>query len=139
MGKFSGADLKKMKKRPDNKPPIIMEKILQFLLPADDTDSLLGDYEELYIEYAETKGLFMAITWYFIQIIKAIPTFLTEIIYWNCGVTARLLQAQSGTRERGQGFHYNQPRTFLAAPSSCVVGFPHAERDESAHPRSNSG
>ena len=63
------------------KPPKILEWILERFLPRDEAYEKLGDFEEAYCEILEDRGRINAAAWYLIQIIKAIPSFVSNSYY----------------------------------------------------------
>ena len=71
-----------MKHRKDAPPPL-GEKMLSFFLPKGESESVAGDYEELYLEIAQSQGNFRASLWYWIQIVKSIWAGITVHIWWS--------------------------------------------------------
>ncbi|MFC1725593.1 ABC transporter permease [candidate division KSB1 bacterium] len=61
-------------------PPRLIEQILGLLLIEEEK---LGDYSEDYRIFADSKGKFIALLWYCLQIIFAVPAFIENIIYWK--------------------------------------------------------
>ncbi len=59
------------------------EKILKIFLPKGESESVAGDYEELYAEIAQTRGKSRASAWYWIQIVKSIWAGITVYIWWS--------------------------------------------------------
>lgn len=64
-------------------PPKIAEWILNVLLPDQEWKTPLGDFEELYNEIADKRGVFRARSWFWWQIIKLIPAKIFNDIYWS--------------------------------------------------------
>ena len=64
-------------------PPAVGEKILKFFLPSDDSISIAGDYEELFLEILQTKGKVRAHLWYWIQILKSIWGGISVQFNWS--------------------------------------------------------
>ena len=64
----------------DNKrrPPKILEWTLERFLQTEEVYEKLGDFEEAYREFFMDRGRFPAAAWYIIQIIKAVPSFLSN-------------------------------------------------------------
>jgi putative ABC transport system permease protein len=58
------------------KPPRILEWILERCLRQEEVYEKLGDFEEAYREWHQDRGRFSASALYFIQIIKAVPSFV---------------------------------------------------------------
>jgi putative ABC transport system permease protein len=64
-------------------PPLLGEKILKIFLPKGESLSVAGDYEELYTEIVQSRGKFMAFTWYWTQIVKSIWAGFTVYVWWS--------------------------------------------------------
>jgi ABC-type antimicrobial peptide transport system permease subunit len=64
-------------------PPWIGEKILKTFLPKGESESVAGDYEELYTEIAQTQGKIKANAWYWAQIVKSIWAGITVHVWWS--------------------------------------------------------
>ncbi|UCE41050.1 MAG: ABC transporter permease [Candidatus Aminicenantes bacterium] len=64
-------------------PPKLGEKLLKFFLPKGESESVAGDYEELYTEISQTRGKSRAYVWYWGQIIKSIWTGITVYVWWS--------------------------------------------------------
>ena len=45
--------------------------------------SALGDFEEIFFDIAEEYGIFRARLWLWKQILRSIPSFISESLYWN--------------------------------------------------------
>jgi hypothetical protein len=64
-------------------PPSVGEKILKLFLPEGESESVAGDYEELYAEIARTRGKSRAHAWYWLQIMKSIWAGITVSLWWR--------------------------------------------------------
>jgi len=64
-------------------PPLFGEKLLMLFLPKGESESVAGDYEELYKEIAQTRGKSRANAWYWIQIMKSIWAGITVHVWWS--------------------------------------------------------
>jgi ABC-type antimicrobial peptide transport system permease subunit len=64
-------------------PPSVGEKILKIFLPKGESESVAGDYEELYTEIIQTRGKSRAYAWYWVQILKSIWASITFYLWWS--------------------------------------------------------
>jgi len=64
-------------------PPRIGERLFRLLLPEEEEYMLLGDYEELYKDLAQRRGLLIADLWYWIQIVAVIPSTIWNSTKWS--------------------------------------------------------
>ncbi|MFC1564708.1 ABC transporter permease [candidate division KSB1 bacterium] len=46
-------------------------------------ESLLGDFDEIYQFISDKNGLFKARSWYWLQVFKALPHFISTSLYWR--------------------------------------------------------
>jgi putative ABC transport system permease protein len=56
--------------------PALGEKLLSFLLPYDKQDILIGDFIEMFIKKAQSKGRGVALFWFWTQVFASIPAFI---------------------------------------------------------------
>ena len=66
-----------------NNPPKLAEWLLYHILEANERDHIIGDFGEFYSEFKHESGMFWANSWYWMQIIKSIPHFIRNSIYWR--------------------------------------------------------
>ncbi len=64
-------------------PPKILVYVLERIILPQDRESLPGDFEEMYHYVADESGVIRAFCWYLFQIIKLIPSFITNSILWS--------------------------------------------------------
>lgn len=65
------------------RPNVIGRWIIHTFIPEHIGSSGIGDYEELYKKIIEKKGFIRANLWFWRQIFKSIPLFITESIIWS--------------------------------------------------------
>jgi putative ABC transport system permease protein len=71
-----------MKNKRDT-PPLLATKMLKIFLPKGESESIAGDYEELYTEISQSRGKSKAYAWYWIQITKSIWAGITVYVWWS--------------------------------------------------------
>jgi len=59
------------------------EKILKYVMPGDEAESIAGDYEIIFQELVEKKSLIYARFWYWWQIIKTVGRTLYVSVFWS--------------------------------------------------------
>jgi putative ABC transport system permease protein len=64
-------------------PPRIAGWLIRLMFPDGGEFSILGDMTETFRSLAGEKGLFWARTWFWIQCLKAFPSFLIDGLYWR--------------------------------------------------------
>jgi putative ABC transport system permease protein len=64
-------------------PPRIAEEILKHLYSDSGDFTHLGDFDEIFQRIISDKGRGRAILWYWTQIIRSLPGFITNKLYWS--------------------------------------------------------
>lgn len=65
------------------KPPILAHCILKWILPPEDKEYLLGDFEEVFLNKAERRGRIYAGWWYWGLVCVNLPGFFKHFLYWR--------------------------------------------------------
>ena len=103
-----------------NSSPRIAEKILRSILPYDEREALLGDFEEIYRNLLKKRGGLIAHLWYWIQIIRLFPSFLKDCIYWRSEMIKNWLKIALRNIRRHKGYSFIT--TFgLAIGMACFI------------------
>lgn len=69
--------------RPPSPPPGDAERLLKFLHSDRGRFTHLGDFEEVYRDIQTRHGVFRAGMWYRLQVLKSVPGFITNRLYWS--------------------------------------------------------
>ncbi|MFC1556236.1 ABC transporter permease, partial [candidate division KSB1 bacterium] len=64
-------------------PPRILECLLNYLVHPRYFESLPGDFEEIYIRINHERGKIPALGWYIFQIMKLLPAFIIDSLFWS--------------------------------------------------------
>jgi putative ABC transport system permease protein len=70
-----------MKKK--DMPPPLAQWLLARMTRADERDSIISDFAEIYAETEKDKGMNSARRWYWLQVFKSIPMFLRIQLSWS--------------------------------------------------------
>jgi ABC-type antimicrobial peptide transport system permease subunit len=65
------------------RPPRLAISILKCVLPPNDQEHLLGDYEESFHRKLEEKNALSASLWYWGQLLHTAPEYILESFYWR--------------------------------------------------------
>jgi putative ABC transport system permease protein len=71
------------KKSPSHRPPMMAQWLLERFVDRNIRYSALGDFEEIYARIAEYEGHLPARIWYWKQVAKSFPPFVTDSFYWR--------------------------------------------------------
>jgi putative ABC transport system permease protein len=84
--------------------PKIFPSILERILPVQDRESLLGDFEEKYHYLAEEKGRGRALFWLGLYIIRLIPVFISNSMLWSFIMFKNYMKITFRNMKRHKGF-----------------------------------
>jgi putative ABC transport system permease protein len=100
--------------------PRLGRRILWFLLPDSERESLVGDFDEIYLEKIKDKGKLVALLWYWSQVILLVPSSLKESIYWSVLMFRNYLKIAFRNLIRHKGFSFLNI-TGLAIGMVCTI------------------
>ena len=72
-----------MKKQEKNLP-FLLRGLLALLIPKTDYQNLSGDFYQLYYTLYHSRGKIYARVWLWGQVLKSIPGFIKDSLYWRC-------------------------------------------------------
>jgi len=74
------------------KPPFFANLLFRLFSPRVDKFFLSGDFKEIYFYTLETEGRFAAWRWYWGQIIKSVPYFISNTFIWSIAMFKNYLK-----------------------------------------------
>ena len=89
-----------------DRPPKLGEWLLKKFLLADECHEKLGDFEEGYHLKAAEKGKHKAYAWYWLQLIKAIPVFINNLVYWRSTMFNNYLKIAFRNLRKHKGYSF---------------------------------
>ena len=109
-----------MNKRESYFQPKLGRRALGYLLPDNERESLLGDFDEIFREKIKDKGKLVALLWYWSQVILLVPSSLKESIYWSVLMFRNYLKIAFRNLLRHKGFSILNI-TGLAIGMVCTI------------------
>ncbi len=94
--------------------------LLHHYLGKSDHYTLIGDFEEIYTEIAKEKGTFSAWIWYWGEIIRSIPSFVSNSVYWSIQMIKNYLKIAFRNIRRHKGYSFINI-TGLAIGIACCL------------------
>lgn len=70
----------------------LLEFLLRSLIPFEDQENLSGDFEEMFKRIYHQRGKTRALLWYFLQIIKLLPLYFKNYVYWSLSMVKNYLK-----------------------------------------------
>jgi putative ABC transport system permease protein len=107
-------------KKKEYSQPRLGRRILWFLLPDDEREYLVGDFDEIFREKTSDKGKPVALIWYWGQVILLVPSSLKESIYWSVLMFRNYLKIAFRNLVRHKGFSFLNI-TGLAIGMVCTI------------------
>ena len=77
----------------DNKPPKLGHWLLRRMVVGEMRDRVLADFEEIYASVVREHGTLVAMKWFIMQMIKSIPSFILDSIYWRMAMLSNYLKS----------------------------------------------
>jgi putative ABC transport system permease protein len=93
-----------MKEKRYRRPPRLAEWILRWMFPDRGNFSTLGDLTEVYQDIIREKSVFVAKLWYWQQLFKSLPLFLTDFFYWRLAMLKNYIKVTMRIIKRNKAF-----------------------------------
>jgi putative ABC transport system permease protein len=81
---------------------------------------LIGDFEEIYSEIVKEKGGFAASLWYWGQIVRSLPSFISNSLYWSVAMLKNYLKVILRNIRKHKGYSFINI-TGLAIGMACCL------------------
>jgi len=116
------------------KPPKIVEYFLGIFIRKEDRRDVLGDFEEIYNDIIERRGLLYAHVWYWFQVVKSFPAVIFNKFYWNVMMFKNYWKVAFRNMRRQKGYSFINI-SGLAIGMACAVLILLWVRDELSYDR----
>jgi len=102
------------------RPSRVGHWLLFLVLSKTEHYTLIGDFEEIYTGIAKERGVFFASIWYWGQIVRSIPSFLSNSTYWSLQMFKNYLKIALRNIKRHKGYSFINI-TGLAIGLACCL------------------
>ena len=87
-------------------PPPLAEKVLGVIYSDKGQFTHLGDFEEMFLNICEYRSLNYARIWYWLQVMKSLPGFIKNKLYWSTAMLKNyiLIALRNGIKNKGFSF-----------------------------------
>ncbi|MCP4724665.1 MAG: FtsX-like permease family protein [bacterium] len=113
------------------KPPYLAERLLNFLVEKKEREFILGDQKEFYNEIYRSSGKFKAVLWYWMQVIKSIHRFLSDLIYWSSLMFTNYLKIAFRNISRNKGYTFLNIFGLSTGITCCIFIFLYVQYETS--------
>ncbi len=103
--------------------PALGRKILCWILPYQERETLLGDFDEIYKDYIRNKGKIAAWLWYWGQILFLLPSFFKNAIYWSFQMFKNYLKTALRNINRYKGYSFINIAGLAIGMACCILLF----------------
>lgn len=86
------------------RPPRLAEGIMRRMFPDREDFSTLGDLTEVYQDIVREKGILFAHLWYWLQILKSLPLFIADYIFWKMTMLENYIKITLRIIKRNRAF-----------------------------------
>jgi putative ABC transport system permease protein len=109
-----------MQKYRDSQPSL-GRRILCFIIPHYEQESLLGDFDEIYLNLLKRKGKLCAFLWYWHQLAILIPSFIKNSMYWSVQMIINYLKITFRNIRRHKGYSFINIAGLAIGITACVL------------------
>ncbi|MCP4724676.1 MAG: ABC transporter permease, partial [bacterium] len=85
-------------------PPKLFENLLVKLISASDTESLSGDFGEMYLRISRENGKLKAVSWYLLHLLKFTVYYLIQNLHWSYTMLKNYLKIAMRNIIRQKGY-----------------------------------
>ena len=103
--------------------PALGRRILCWILPYQERETLLGDFDEIYKDYIRNKGKIAAWLWYWGQILFLLPSFFKNAIYWSFQMFKNYLKTALRNINRYKGYSFINIAGLAIGMTCCILLF----------------
>jgi putative ABC transport system permease protein len=104
---------------------------MRLLLPDDEWDTPLGDFEEFYSRLALERGAFRANLWYWSQIFKMIPSKIMNFLYWRILMISNYLKIALRNTRKHKIYSFINIMGLAIGMACCVLAFLYVRHEQS--------
>jgi putative ABC transport system permease protein len=111
-------------------------RVLSFGLGRGEHFTLIGDFEEIHAEMARERGALVAGLWYWGQIIRFLPSFIFNFIFWSGAMFKNYLITSLRNIKKHKGYTFINVFGLAIGLAACILVLLYT-RDELSYDRYN--
>ena len=102
-------------------PPRLGEWILRGCLRNEDSHHRLGDFQEAYQIIVETEGKYRAARWYWGQVVRSIPQFVKNSLYWSTAMLNNYIKIAFRNLKKSKGYSFINISGLAIGMACCLL------------------
>ena len=95
--------------------------ILSRILSENGHRSLVGDFEEMYSEIVREEGVLRALLWYWMQIIRTLPSYILNTFYWRIDMFKNYMKIALRSIKKHKGFSFINIAGLAVGMACCIL------------------
>jgi putative ABC transport system permease protein len=103
-----------------NKTPLIANWIFKLILPTNDLEYLLGDYQSVYAYILGKNGKVSALIWYWSQLFKSAPIYIFLLMYWRISMFKNYLKIAFRNIIKHKGYTFINVFGLAIGMACCI-------------------
>ncbi len=107
-------------KRKKDTPPALAVWILSKITRGEECLSILSDFSEIYEELVSERGTLKARKWYWIQVLKSIPMFVIDHLYWSVEMIKNYLKIALRNFKIHKGYSFINIAGLAVGMACCL-------------------
>ncbi len=108
-------------KQSKSRLPKFGDCLLRLLARYDDNPHLRGDFDEEFSLIYENKGFVRAWFWYWTHLLRSLPVFIRDILYWRSIMIKNYLKIALRNFQRHKGYSFINIAGFAIGMACCLL------------------
>jgi putative ABC transport system permease protein len=104
-----------------NLPPRIGAWFIRHTALYDDNIGIVGDFDEEFQEIARARGRLAARLWYWGHLLRSLPIFIKDIIYWRIIMIKNYLKVAMRTLRKHKGYSFINISGLAIGMAVCIL------------------
>jgi putative ABC transport system permease protein len=110
-------------KQPQSRLPKFGDWLLRLLARYDVNPHLRGDFDEEFSSIYETEGFIRSWFWYWTHLLRSLPVFIKDILYWRTIMIKNYLKIALRNFQRHKGYSLINTAGFAIGMACCILIF----------------
>lgn len=99
----------------------ILEFFLKQVISFENQENLMGDFEEMFDRISQTSGTSKALLWYVFQILKLIPSYFRNYIYWSLTMLKNYLKIALRNVKKSKTYSFINILGLAIGMACCIL------------------